>query len=70
MRKLNTLLAVVLLCYASQAQFTYRIKANSVLITKDSCPAELNLENSTRNIKGFLFNKGCGRTEFRCGVIV
>jgi len=51
-----------------QAQFVYKIKADSVLITNDSCTAELNLENSTKNVKGFLYNKGNGRTEFRKAV--
>jgi hypothetical protein len=50
----------------SSAQFIYKIKADSVLITNDSCNAELNLENSTRHVAGgFLYNKGNGRTEFR-----
>jgi hypothetical protein len=49
----------------AQSQFVHKIKADSVLITNDSCSAELNLENSTKNIKGFLYNKGNGRTEFR-----
>jgi hypothetical protein len=47
------------------AQFVYKIKADSVLITNDSCNAELNLENSTKDTLGFLYNKGKGRTEFR-----
>jgi len=51
------------------AQYIYKIKADSVLITNDSCTAELNLENSTKNVKGFLYNKGNGRTEFRRGAI-
>jgi hypothetical protein len=36
-----------------------------VLITNDSCTAELNLENRTKDTLGFLYNKGKGRTEFR-----
>lgn len=52
-------------CYSSNAQFTYKIKADSVKITNDSCTAELIIENSTKNINGFLYNKGNGRTEFR-----
>src|SRR5581483_4880389 len=51
------------------AQYIYKIKADSVLITNDSCTAELNLENSTKNVPGFLFNKGRGRTEFRRAVL-
>ncbi len=65
------LLASALLFFVATAfsQFTYKIKADSVLITNDSCNAELNLENSTRNVNGFLYNKGNGRTEFRKGLI-
>lgn len=48
-----------------QAQFTYKIKADSVKITNDSCTAELILENQTKAVKGYLYNKGNGRTEFR-----
>src|SRR5687767_8621408 len=51
------------------AQFVYKIKADSVLITNDSCRAELNLENKTKDTLGFLYNKGNGRTEFRRGAI-
>jgi len=61
-----------ILCMAgstASAQFIYKIKADSVLITNDSCTAELILENSTKNVCGFLFNKGKGRTEFRSALI-
>ncbi len=51
------------------AQFVHKIKADSVLITNDSCNAELNLENSTKHINGFLYNKGNGRTEFKKGLV-
>jgi hypothetical protein len=50
---------------STHAQFTYKIKADSVKITNDSCSAELILENSTKQVNGFLYNKGNGRTEFR-----
>lgn len=50
-------------------QHIYKIKTDSLLVTNDSCNAELNLENSTRNVNGFLYNKGNGRTEFRRGLI-
>jgi len=65
------LLAFIPLFFAATAfsQFTYKIKADSVLITNDSCNAELNLENSTRDTLGFLYNKGNGRTEFRKALI-
>ena len=49
------------------AQYIYKIKADSVLITNDSCTAELIIENSTKHVLGFLYNKGNGRTEFRTG---
>jgi len=64
------LLFLVVACALTQthAQYVYKIKADSVLITNDSCTAELNLENSTKNVKGFLYNKGNGRTEFRKGL--
>ena len=67
----KALLVSVFVYFGSTAfsQFTYKIKADSVLITNDSCNAELNLENSTRNVKGFLYNKGNGRTEFRRGAV-
>ncbi|WP_211330020.1 hypothetical protein [Deminuibacter soli] len=47
------------------AQFTYTIKADSVKITNENCSAELIIENSTKNVEGFLFNYGKGRTRFR-----
>lgn len=70
MRKIFLLVisCCVILCHESNAQFTYKIKADSVLITNDSCTAELILENSTKSVKGFLYNKGNGRTEFRAGL--
>jgi hypothetical protein len=49
----------------SSAQHIYKVKTDSLLVTNDSCTAELILENSTKNVKGFLYNKGRGRTEFR-----
>lgn len=60
-------LVLIIACTLTQAhaQYVHKIKADSVLITNDSCTAELNLENSTKNVKGFLYNKGNGRTEFR-----
>lgn len=65
MRKLFMFLLVVFAFRQTHAQYVHTIKADSVLITNDSCTAELNLENSTKHIKGFLYNKGNGRTEFR-----
>ena len=65
MKKIFILLIVMFALAQARAQLVYKLKADSVLITNDSCTAELNLENSTKNIKGFLYNKGNGRTEFR-----
>lgn len=66
MKNFITLILLCFACYAAQGQkFTYKIKADSVKITNDSCTAELILENSTKNVNGFLYNRGNGRTEFR-----
>jgi hypothetical protein len=65
MKKVLLFLIVLLGFSVAKAQFVYKIKADSVLITNDSCTAELIIENSTKNVKGFLVNKGNGRTEFR-----
>ena len=65
MKKLFLFLVVAFMLNKTHAQFVYKIKCDSLLVTNDSCTAELNLENSTKNVKGFLYNKGNGRTEFR-----
>jgi hypothetical protein len=69
MRKIIIFLITCVLGATASAQFTYKIKADSLLVTNDSCSAEFNLENSTKSVKGFLYNKGNGRTEFRRGLI-
>lgn len=51
------------------SQFVYKIKTDSLLVTNDSCNAEFNLENRSRNVNGFLYNRGNGRTEFRKAVL-
>lgn len=69
---MKNFIILFILCFAgfaAQSQFIHKIKADSVLITNDSCNAELNLENSTKNVLGFLYNKGRGRTEFRKALI-
>jgi hypothetical protein len=54
----------------AQPKFTYKIKADSVLITNDSCEAELIVENHTKNVtNGFLVNRWNGRTEFRKALV-
>jgi len=60
-------LAVVLLTALThlQAQNDFTINADSVIITNDGLSAELIIENSTKNIRGLLVNKGDGHTEFR-----
>lgn len=65
MKKIPLLLTLVILVQFVHAQNTFDLKADSVLISNFSKPAELNLENSTKHVKGFLYNKGNGRTEFR-----
>ncbi|MFC0773037.1 hypothetical protein [Terrimonas alba] len=69
MKKSLLTLLLLVVSILSYSQFIHKIKADSVLITNDSCNAELNLENSTKDTIGFLYNKGNGRTEFRKGVI-
>lgn len=64
MKKIFFFLFVNFIVIAAFSQYIHKIKADSVLITNDSCDAELNLENSTRSIKGFLYNYGNGRTKF------
>jgi hypothetical protein len=69
MKKILLSIAFSICTYWLPAQFIHKIKADSVLITNDSCTAELNLESSTKHVLGFLYNKGMGRTEFRRGAI-
>jgi len=69
MMKLLLIPVLLLMAMLSHSQYIHKIKADSVLITNDSCNAELNLENSTKHIPGFLYNKGNGRTEFRKGLV-
>jgi len=70
MKKLFLFLIVAFMLTQAHAQYVYKIKCDSLLVTNDSCTAEFNLENSTKNVKGFLFNKGNGRTEFRKAVLL
>lgn len=64
MKKVILFYLGILIGVAASAQFTYKIKADTLLVTNDSCTAELALENSTKHIKGFLYNYGKGRTHF------
>jgi len=47
------------------AQYTYRMAADSFRISNNTDTAELILENRTKDIPGFLFNKSAGITIFR-----
>lgn len=68
-KKILVAACLLLLANAGYSQFIYKIKTDSLLVTNDSCNAEFNLENSTRHVPGFLYNKGNGRTEFRKGLV-
>jgi hypothetical protein len=65
MRKIIITVCSLFMVVGVQAQFTYKIKADSLLVTNDSCSAEFILENSTKSVNGFLYNTGNGRTQFR-----
>jgi hypothetical protein len=65
MKKAFLLSLSVIAAITSFSQFTYKIKADSTRLYNDSCNAELIIENATRNVPGFLYNRGNGRTEFR-----
>lgn len=63
MKKLLLLLvALCPVCAAIAQQFS--LKAGKVYFTNDGSPAELVIENSTKNIKGVLVNTGEGHTTF------
>lgn len=68
-KRVILLLTSCLIGQAAFSQYTHRIKADSVLLTNDTTANELILENESRYTKGFLYNRGKGRTEFRRGVI-
>jgi hypothetical protein len=69
MRHFSLLLLFIFISLSVSSQHIYKIKTDSLLVTNDSCTAELNLENSTKFVNGFLYNKGKGRTEFRRAMI-
>ncbi|QEH43308.1 tail fiber domain-containing protein [Chitinophaga sp. XS-30] len=54
-----------MLTQQTYAQHVYQIRADSVRIYNVCDTAELIIENRTRGVNGFLYNKGNGRTEFR-----
>jgi hypothetical protein len=74
------MLRIILICLtalfalsAKAQEYTYTIKADSVLLTGNTCDStELILLNHTQDTTGFLFNPGPGnpgRTFFRHGLI-
>ncbi|OQP63184.1 hypothetical protein A3860_25170 [Niastella vici] len=66
MRKLLlSLLFVLFILTQTIAQNDFRVKSSTIVLTNGSSPAELIIENSTKNIKGILVNRGNGQTEFR-----
>lgn len=66
----NVILAILLLVSVSAvAQVQTNIIGDSVKIKSNTGTGELILENSTKNVNGFLYNKGNGRTEFRKGLL-
>ena len=60
-----SLLVFLLLTQLAKSQHVYQIRADSVRIYNVCDTAELIIENRTRGVAGFLYNKGNGRTEFR-----
>lgn len=69
MQRLFILLCLATLHSTVFAQHVYKIKTDSLLVTNDSCNAELILENESKYVKGFLYNKGKGRTIFQQAMI-
>ncbi|MBV8252335.1 MAG: hypothetical protein JO154_06980 [Chitinophaga sp.] len=65
MRVLLLSAIALLLTTLTYGQKIYQIRADSVRIYNQCDTAELILENHTKNVSGFLFNKGLGRTEFQ-----
>ncbi|WP_423736507.1 PKD domain-containing protein [Chitinophaga caseinilytica] len=65
MKKIILFIAWFFIHLGAYAQHIYQIRADSVRIFNICDTAELIIENRTQNIRGFLYNKGGGRTEFR-----
>lgn len=62
----NIILGILILVSISvTGQIQTHVIGDSVLVHSNSSTGELILENSTKNVDGFLYNKGEGRTEFR-----
>jgi hypothetical protein len=69
MRSTILLIAASLIVTSAAAQVQTQIIGDSVRIHGNTGTAELNLENSTDTVPGFLFNKGLGRTQFKRGLV-
>jgi len=65
MKQILGVLFILLVSQQAYTQHVYQIRADSVRIYNVCDTAELIIENRTRGVAGFLFNKGNGRTEFR-----
>lgn len=60
---------LVLMATSAGAQIHTHVIGDSIYMHSNSGTAEMILENSTKNVDGFLYNKGNGRTEFRRGAV-
>lgn len=65
MKRTFIFIVFIILALQASAQKKYQISADSVRIFSDCGEAELVIENKTRYVDGYLFNKGFGRTEFK-----
>lgn len=60
---------LILISFSANSQVHTQVIGDSIYMHSNTGTAELILENSTKNVNGFLYNKGNGRTEFRKGLI-
>lgn len=65
MKKICLVILLASGAFTATAQKKYQISADSVRIFSDCGIAELIIENKTKHVEGYLFNKHLGRTEFR-----
>lgn len=65
MKHIYIFIVFLLSTQLAKSQHVYQIRADSVRIYNVCDTAELIIENRTRGVAGFLYNKGNGRTEFR-----
>lgn len=69
MKKSSFLLLLISFCTSAWSQRNLQLKGDSIQAGTSAAPAELVLQNNTKNISGFLYNKGNGRTEFRRAMV-